>query len=180
MSQVHRQVHRPINFKEIFSDRIVQTSINPYITLAYFIEILTPQLATWFGINVQDIEIIESGQYRSGSLAEAAPSLIPSDIQLSQKWGENLDSVSFYIRRKNHVYPQLEAHRRFVEDQRNIEANRIPILNSSNVSFDGDCPICWDTSNLTRRYNCNHGICFNCYVRCQTLNIHACSLCRSE
>jgi len=39
-------------------------------------------LATQFGINENEIEIVESGQYDSDYLPEEAPSLVPSDRKL--------------------------------------------------------------------------------------------------
>ena len=165
---------RPVNFKEVFSIRTLQFHINPFITVSQLINNLRPELATQFGINENEIEIVESGQYDSDYLPEEAPSLIPSDRKLCHIWGENLEHLAFYVRRRNHLYPQFEASRR----QRQI--NRLSITNNSPTVFTGDCPICLESSLLTRRYSCIHGVCATCYQHCQTANITLCSLCRAS
>jgi hypothetical protein len=118
--------------------------------------------------NSDDFDIVEAGQDMPiGIPAEAAPALENSDIKLKNKWGPDLN-VAFYIRRRNHVYPQL----------RNI------IINSNNVHFREEnstmteCPVCFDNTILISRYGCSHSICINCYQRCQQVSYTICPLCR--
>ena len=137
---------------------------------------MRPELAIQFGINENEIEILEAGQYVSGRLAQEAPGLAPSDIKLHHIWGKNLQNLAFYIRRKNHVYPQIENARRNREANQNINTpNHFP----QNKIIE-DCPICLESSLLIRRYNCSHGICAQCYNRCLLSSIYCCSLCRSS
>ncbi len=165
---------RPINFKEVFTVRTLQFQINPYFTVTQMIETLRPSLAVQFNINSDDIEIVESGQYTPGGLAEAAPGLEPSNRRLCDIWGEELRNVSFYIRRKNFMYPQIERNRREREQNlTNINENEI-------ITSIGDCPICLESTTIFRRYSCSHGVCSVCYERCRTASIHTCSLCRSS
>jgi hypothetical protein len=161
----------PINFKEVFTTRILQFHVNPFHTVTQFIESIRPALSAHFNINQNDVEIIEGGQYINGNLAEAAPGLLPENRRLRDIWGPELRYLSFYVRRKNHLYPQLENNRR------EIEANQI---NTENIPFTEECPICLDSTTLIRRYTCTHGLCSTCYGRCQTASINTCSLCRSH
>lgn len=166
---------RPVNFKEVFNVRILQFHINPFITVSQLIDNLRPELAVQFNINENDIEIVESGQYILGCLAEEAPELVPSNRKLCHIWGENLENLAFYVRRKNHIYPQIENARRQREANQNINTSNPAPQNG----FIDDCPICLESSLLTRRYNCSHGICSQCYQNCLSASISVCSLCRS-
>jgi len=165
---------QPVNFKEVFTNKKLQFHINPFINVNQLINNLRPVLARQFGINENEVEIIEAGQYDSEFLPEEAPALVPSDTKLCHKWGEKLQNLAFYVRRRNYLYPEFEANRR----QREI--NRIPIINTSPVVFTGDCPICLESSLLTRRYTCSHGICSECYSSCQSASFMVCSLCRAS
>lgn len=165
---------RTINFKEVFTVRTLQFQINPFFTVTQMIESLRPSLAVQFDINSDDIEIVESGQYMEGYLAEEAPGLVPSNRRLCDIWGEDLRNVSFYVRKKNFIYPQIETRRREREARQNtaIESN----------SYLGDCPICLESTLITNRYSCIHGVCSSCYHSCQLASIasiRCCSLCRS-
>lgn len=165
---------RPVHFKEIYSERTLRFNINPYFTITQMMETLRPYLSSQFGINQDDIEIIVSGQYEPGRPAEAAPALMPSNIKLCNIWGNDLQNLAFYIRRKNYLYPQLEAYR----EERNVN-NEVPVLGNLGSGFNGQCPICLDHTNLIRRYNCIHGVCSTCINRCEALSIRQCPLCRS-
>jgi hypothetical protein len=165
----------PINFKEVYTIRTSQFHINPFITVRQLINNLRPELAIQFGINENEIEIVESGQYHLGCLPEEAPALLPSDEKLYEIWGENLQYVSFYVRRKNHVYPQIEAARRRTLTRASDTSNLTP-----QNTFTGDCPICLENLLLTIRYGCSHGVCSGCYSRCQLASINVCSLCRAN
>ncbi len=101
----------PVNFKEVFTIKTLQFQINPFITLTKMIELLIPLLSTQFGINENEIEIVEAGRNENGGLSEAAPAIEPSNKKLCDIWGEDLSNVSFYVRRKNHVYPQIHRWR---------------------------------------------------------------------
>ena len=167
---------RPINFKEVFTVRTLQFQINPYFTVTQMFESLRPALAVQFDINSDDIEIVESGQYIDGVLAEAAPSLEPSSRRLCDIWGEDLRNLSFYVRRKNFIYPQIERNRR------EREARQIQNIAIESNSYLGDCPICLESTSITNRYSCSHGVCSTCYNRCQLASIasiRCCSLCRA-
>ena len=165
---------QPVYFKEVFTDRKLRFQINPFITIFQFINNLQPELARHFGMNENEVEIVEAGQYNLGCLPEEAPALVPSDTKLCHKWGEKLENLAFYVRRKNYLYPQFETNRR----QREINID--PLRSNSEDIFTGDCPICLESSLLTRRYSCTHGICGPCYQRCRTASINVCSLCRAS
>ena len=148
--------YRQVEFKRVFTNNTINISVNPLWSVRQFIETIAPELAIQFSIDENDIEIVESGKYKNGCKPEGATSLVPSSIRLCDNWDKELRNLAFYVRRKNHIYPQLE-----------------------NISFNGDCPICLDTSILHRRYQCSHGLCSQCYTRCQTVSINRCSLCIS-
>jgi len=163
---------RPVNFKEVFTVRTLQFHISPFITVRQLINNLRPQLATQFGINEDEIEIVEAGQYNLGCLPEEAPALVPSDTKICHFWGEFLQNLAFYVRRRNYVYPQIQVNTR----QRQIASSET----YSQITFTGECPICLESCSLTRRYICSHGICNPCYQRCQSESFTVCSLCRSS
>lgn len=153
----------PISFKQVFTTNTIQININPFVSVNQLVSNVKPILANHFGINSDDIEIVESGQNNNNSVPELAPALVPSVTELYNIWGENLRYLAFYVRKKNQVYPQVNEIRRRREQS----------------SFTGECPICLESSQLTRRYNCRHGVCSHCYERCQTASINTCSLCRA-
>jgi hypothetical protein len=159
---------RQISFKEVFTTRVVNIYVNPFHTTTQFIETTRPLLSREFGINQNEIEIVPSGQYINGNLPESASALVPESRRLCDIWGPELRYLSFYVRRKNFVYPQIERHIRERE------------VNNSQISYDGECPICLETTSITRRYSCIHGLCTTCYCRCQAASINICSLCRSH
>lgn len=163
-----------IAFKEVFSNRKFKFYINQFLTVTQFIATIKPLLETNFGIREDEIEIVEAGQCVNGYLAEEASSLLPSSRKLYQVWGADLKNLAFYVRRKNYVYPQIENIRR----QREEKQNNIRHIES--ISYVADCPICLETTTLARRYSCVHGICSQCYTRCQSSSITICSLCRSS
>jgi hypothetical protein len=145
---------RPVEFKEVFSDKKITLHVNPYFTISQFIETIRPILASQFNINENDIEIIESTQL---TIPEMGLALKPSFIQLCNKWGNTLSNLCFYVRKKNYSYPQLQIQ-----------------------MFEDICPICLETTYLSRRYKCSHGICIPCYQQCtNTLTNNSCSICRS-
>jgi hypothetical protein len=168
---------RQVNFKEIFSETSLKFNINPYFTVTQMIETLRPHLSTQFGINQDDIEIIVSGQYEPGRPAEAAPALRPSNIKLCNIWGPDLQNLSFYIRRKNYSYPQLEALRTNIEDR---YLNLLSSSDNSGDGFNGQCPICLNITNLERCFECDHGVCLRCFNICLDYSIRHCSLCRAS
>ena len=165
----------PINFKEVYTIRSSQFYINPFITVRELINNLRPELAIQFGINENDIEIVNAGQYYLGCLPEEAPALVPSDEKLCEVLGENLQYVSFYVRRKNNVHPQIESARRRTLTSASDTSNLTP-----QNTFTGDCPICLESCQLTIRYGCSHGVCSGCYSCCQLASINVCSLCRAS
>ena len=157
-----------INFKEVFTVRTLQFQINPFFTVTQMIESLRPSLSVQFNINSDEIEIVPAGQYINGNPPESAPALVPSSRRLCDIWGPELRYLSFYVRRKNFVYPQIERHIRERE------------ANNNQISYEGECPICLESTSVTRRYDCNHGVCTTCYGRCQAASITVCSLCRAH
>jgi hypothetical protein len=157
-----------ISFKEVFTTRVVNVYVNPFHTTTQFIETTRPLLSREFGINQNEIEIVPSGQYINGNPPEAAVALVPSSRRLCDIWGPQLRYLSFYVRRKNFVYPQIETPIRGREESHNPS------------SYDGECPICLETGSITRRYSCIHGLCSSCYGRCRSASIDICSLCRSH
>jgi len=148
----------PVNFKEVFTVKTLQFKVNPNLNVVQFINNIRPVLAIHFDINLDDIEIVEAGQYTDKYLPEGAPELIPSNKIIKEIWGEKLQKGTFYVRRKTKVYPQLENFKTFIED----------------------CPICLESSLVAIRYSCSHGVCTECYTRCQSASIRCCSLCRAS
>jgi hypothetical protein len=158
MSALSRQV----NFKEVWTTNICQLQIDPYWTMTQFIESIKSDISRAFNSN--DFEIVEAGQYTPGIPSEAAPALQITDMILKDKWKEDL-SVSFYVRRRNFDYPQLQ--------NLNIRRN----INTSSRLV-GDCPICLETLQLISRNGCSHSVCSDCHRRCQQVNYNICPLCR--
>ena len=163
----------PVTFKEVFTSRTVDIHINPCFTLTQFIETVRPHLSSSFGINQNELDIVEAGQYRNCLMPERAPALAPSGSQLSSHWGENLDGLSFYVRRKNYQYPEFQVPRI------SLRTNGSSGITISSDIYSGDCPICLETTSISRRYMCSHGVCLQCYQHCQSRSITICSLCRS-
>jgi hypothetical protein len=159
----------PVNFKEVFATRIIQLHINPFYTVTRFLETVTPILQN--ELNVNGIEIVEAGQTINGIPSEAAPALHQSDTRLCDIWGQSLKNVSFYLRRKNYRYPEFDSNIESI-----AETSVVDTVTSQSVE---ECPICLETTRLTQRYNCAHGICSLCYHQCQLEEITFCSLCRS-
>ena len=161
---------RSINFNEIFSIRTLQFQVNPFLTITQFMRIMIPILATQFLINENDIEIVECGQYGLEVPPELAPSLVISSTKLCERWGETPQELSFYVRRKNYLYPQLQNYRRSETNNINSEITRVM----------GECSVCFEDIPLSLRYQCSHGICSNCYTSCIQHNYIICPNCRSS
>jgi|LakMenEpi03Aug12_release.lakeMendotaPanAssembly.Ray.scaffolds.fasta_scaffold653516_2 hypothetical protein len=164
----------PIRFKAVFTNITLIIHVNPFYTVMEFLETFSHILASHFGINDNDIELVESGQYINGNIPESAQVLVPDSRRFCDIWGPQLRHLAFYVRRKNVVYPQIERQIR----QR--EENQILISNVEMSSFIGDCPICLESTTLIRRYSCSHGVCTTCYIRCQAASMVVCSLCRAH
>ena len=148
----------PVTFKEVYTSNVRNFHINPNWTITEFIQTIRPFLCRAFHINQNVLEIIESGQYNLGINPEAAPSLILDDTtKLKYKWGAKLD-VSFYIRKKDFAYPQLNL--------------------SATSSIIAECPVCFETVSLHSRYGCSHGICDTCHEQCESVSYRICPLCR--
>jgi hypothetical protein len=171
----HYNMSTLVNFKEVYSSRILQMVVYLQITVTEFINDSKGLLATHFGINEDDLEIVLSGQYSEELPSEAMPALMPSDITLSELWGDRLHNIAFYIRRKNQVYPHANRVTAPIGDQLD---NPLHTQMHTNICVD-DCPICLEHGELVRRYACSHGICTTCYVGCINSNITNCSLCRA-
>ena len=159
-----------VNFKEVYSVRTLQMVVQPQITVNEFMNESRGLLGTHFGINEDDIEIVESGKNTTEYTSECAPALMPSDTKLYEIWGARLYNLAFYIRRKNQVHPSAIITAPIGDPmQRPIQTN---------MCVD-ECPICLEHGELVRRYNCSHRICPTCYIGCQLASIRNCSLCRS-
>lgn len=163
---------RPVLFKAVFSSKTMHCQINPFITIEQLIDTLRPHLSTQFGINQNEFELVVADQYELGIPPENALRLEPSNDKLCLRWGENLEGLTFYVRRRNYVYPQVDTYFRDI-------SNRATSSNIKDSTFLGDCPICLETTTLMKRYKCVHGVCSSCYDRCQESSITICSLCRT-
>ena len=159
-----------VNFKEVYTVRTLQMVVQSQITVNEFMNESRGLLGTHFGINEDDVEIVESGKNTTEYASECAPALMPSESKLYDIWGASLYNLAFYIRRKNQVHPPANITAP-IGDHR-----QIPV--QTNVCVD-ECPICLEPGDLIRRYSCSHGICNRCYVGCQISSIRNCSLCRS-
>jgi len=163
---------RPITIKEVWTTHSRQYNVNPYWTIRQFMETLSPHLTREF--NCLEFDLIESGQDLPGIPAEAGLPLQISDIQLINKWGQQLN-VALYLRRRNIIYPQLQNL------NINIAIHSIPEMNpiiTNSVSIN-QCPVCYENVPLLNRYSCRHCICTNCYYQCLNTNNIRCSICRS-
>jgi len=164
---------RPVYFKEVFSTRTVILNINPNLPIDQFINIIKRPLSIHFGINEEEIEVVECGQNIIGLQPEDAPSLSPSPVKLKSVWGVNLSNLAFYLRRKNYQYPQFE-------NNRNNSGNVDSLVNQNPLTLNSVCPICFETTNLRTPFNCEHGVCTDCFRRCQSFSISNCSVCRAN
>jgi hypothetical protein len=159
---------KPVTFKEVWSTNTRTLHINPHWTITQFIETIRQPISSEFYVN--DFEIVETGQDLLGIPAEDAPCLEKSDIKLKQKWGPELN-VSFYVRRKNHIYPELQNYY--------LRLNGINVRNDVNNPLrQTECPVCFEITALVNRYSCSHGICNMCFHRCRESNFTNCPLCR--
>jgi hypothetical protein len=171
----HYNMSALINFKEIYTVRSLQMLVYLQISVTEFINETSGLLSSHFGINEDELEIVLSGQYSEELPSEAMPALTPSDITLSELWGDRLHNIAFYIRRKNQIYPHAFRVTAPIGDQ---VVNPLHTQMHTNICVD-DCPICLEHGELVRRYDCTHGICTTCYVGCINSNITNCSLCRA-
>ncbi len=105
----HYNMSALINFKEIYTVRSLQMLVYLQISVTEFINETSGLLASHFGINEDELEIVLSGQYSEELPSEAMPALTPSDATLRELWGDRLHNLSFYIRRKNQVYPHVTS-----------------------------------------------------------------------
>jgi hypothetical protein len=150
----------PIIFKEVWTTHTHIFFLNPEWTITQFMFIIKPYVAIAFDTN--HFDIVETGQKIPGIPSEAAPKLEPSDMKLREKWGQNMQvSLSFYIRRRNHNYPELENYK-------------------INTLVQDDCPVCLETVLVSNRYSCIHSICTNCYDSCVQRNYFICPICRQN
>ena len=149
---------RSITFKEVFTSSIRNLFINPFWTVSQFIQTVSPILATSFSIADNDLEIVLAGQYINNIPPEAAPKLMPSSNTLASLWGENLNGIAFYVRKK---YTEMQDN---------------PMMETS----ESECPICLETGlGCSSRYLCQHFVCNGCYYRCRQVEFNICPLCRS-
>lgn len=153
----------PVAFKEIFTNTTHDIHVNPNWSITQFMIIIKPCISKKFNIPINNIEIIEAGQYNY-IMPESAPSLTNADTKLKDKWSEKLN-VSFYVRNKNHIYPQLTIN---------------PLRNTHLAPIIGDCPICFDMVETFLCYNCSHRICNQCYNNCRRRNYNICPICRQN
>jgi len=157
----------PVTFKEVWTTNTRQFHVNPHWTVTQFIQSVKPHLAREF--NANNFDIVETGQNLPGIPSEDGQALQYSDIKLKHKWGYNLN-VSFYVRRRNYNYPELQNY------YLSSNTNNTDTTNNTIV----ECPICFETSNLASRYGCSHGICNACFHRCRQENYIVCPVCRGS
>lgn len=153
----------PVYFKQAWTANTCVIPVNPEITVGQFMEFVYPTLSLQFNIQQEIIELVETGKVSETIIAsEAADPLIYSDKKLKYLWGETLREAAFYVRKKNHEYPQLNL-----------------LIERRTIQREDECPICYQQTTVTRRYNCIHRVCDNCHNRCLSNNYNICSLCRS-
>ena len=140
----------PVYFKQVWTTNTHIIPVNPELTVTEFIELVKPMLSTQFNIDVDELEIIETGSIAS----ETAHPLVSSVKKLRELWGDELKTAAFYVRRKNFEYPQAEHLR-----QRQI------------IETTDNCPVCFECTTVTRRFNCIHRVCQECYVNCVSSEI---------
>jgi len=156
----------PIYFKEVWTSNTYEMNINPSLTIEQFIERATHQLSLEFNINENELDIVEAGQCISDIASEEAPALIPSNITLQRQWGDDLKDASFYVRRKNYLYPGSQTYRE---------------LRIAEQAARNECPICLESRSLMFRFNnCSHSICSGCHVNCLRVSYVICPLCRGR
>ena len=155
----------PVTFKEVYTTNVRNFHVNPNWTLTQFVQSVTPYICSEFNIHQDNLEIIEAGQYTPGIRPEAASHLTQDNTLMKDKWGTKL-AVSFYIRRKDFEYPQLNL-------------NLIRQTSTSPIaSVIDDCPVCLETVSLYSTHGCSHRICRRCHERCLSVNYTICPLCR--
>lgn len=153
----------PVYFKQVWTTNTCVIPVNPELTVSEFIELVFPTLSSRFNIEQEILELVESGLVSETIIAsEDADALVHSDKQLKYLWGDTLNSASFYVRKQNYEYPQLNL-----------------LMERRTIHREGECPICYQYTLLTRRYNCIHRVCEDCHNRCLQNNYNICSLCRS-
>jgi hypothetical protein len=148
----------PVYFKQVWTANTHIIPVNPESTVIEFIEQVKPLLSIHFNIETCDLELVETGSMDS----EASEPLIESVKKMREVWGDELKTAAFYVRRKNYEYPQVEHLR-----QRRI------------IETTDNCPVCIQVTNVSRRYNCIHRICNECYNNCLLNSIASCPVCRS-
>jgi hypothetical protein len=161
----------PVTFKEVFTTNTYTFRVNPWWTVTQFLETMTPHLRLLY--NMEAIDIVVTGQDAPGIPAEAGQPLLPSDICLKNKWGRDMN-VSFYVRNRNRVYPQLEN---LNTNTQHLDTDINPIITQSVT--ENECPICLTNSPTLQRFRCRHVVCNNCYYTCSQNGFHICSVCRS-
>ena len=162
----------PVNFKEVFTTHICTLHLNPNWSVTQLLETVRPILAQEFNYEPQNFDIVESGQDSPGIPAEAGLPLKNSNQIIRQKWGPQLQ-ISFYIRRTNVPYSQLQNLNRNLHSD--LEVN--PIIIQSAITH--ECPVCFEFTQMINRYSCSHQICTDCYYRCLNTNNTTCPICRS-
>lgn len=151
-----------VSFKEVFTNNVITLQVNPFITVTKFIETKKMELSEYFNINNDSIEIVECGQINSQDICldEMAPALLPSETLLCNIWGDEMASVSFYVRSKNYEYTQLSFSR---------------------IQESSRCPICLESHIMNNiMFDCSHGICHNCENNCRENSINRCPICRAS
>ena len=154
-----------ITFKEVFTTNICNFQVNSNWTIAEFIQTIEPHICREFNIAKENLEIIEAGQYTPGIPPEAASPLIQDSSIIKDKWGTKLE-ISFYVRRKDYQYPELNLNLIRQTSTRPI------------TSVIDDCPVCLETTSLYSRHTCSHNICDNCHRHCLSVSYTICPICR--
>lgn len=141
-----------VEFKKAYTGQTLELRFNPCDSTSDIYRLLIPVISQLFqGVNVDDIEIVVSGQIGHGT-PENAPALAINDtcFKNSGYWNGYNYVYSFYTRTK--------------------------LTNDGD-----ECAICYGPIvNINRRFSCSHGFCSSCISQWVDLHNHtSCPTCRS-
>ena len=150
----------PVYFKEVYTTKVMYYNLDHNWTKSQFMTYIRPLIARDFNINIDNFEIVETGQELRNDdnqllPSEEAPGIEINNVKLREIWGDSLN-VSFYVRKKN-------------------DTN----VNTSSSLPDYTCVICMNEGG-TNYYGCTHNICNICVNSCINANINRCSICRQN
>jgi len=149
-----------VSFKEVWAPNtnIKIVRVNPHWTVQQFIWSVKPVLKIMFKLENYEFDIVPMNQMYNALhhiIPELAPALEESNQHLRNIWGQNLN-VMFYVRKQNHLYPELL------------------LLNVSQH----ECPVCMNNTLVRCHYSCVHKCCEQCYCTIIQFN-NCCPECRA-